>query len=350
MSPSLTAGLQRQLLQALIWGSFIGLMLYLSRGYGAISSGALTIVLVVGLGLWACSELLRGIALRQRWLERSSFGLALRVVLAVLLLPVALQLLLYVVLTCGLNFGWLEIPGGRANYGSFGVIIAYWLNSAMPLAIWAAAWVSMQALSRFRQGELSRLRAEAAASTLELDALRARLNPHFVFNALNNLRALINEDAERARGMVSQLSNTLRHALDHGNAHSVSLQRELEVIDDYLAIESVHYEERLRIEREVDAAALDATLPPMLLQLMVENAIKHGIACTPGGGVLGIRASLLQQRLNLVVENPGTLLQNSRAQGVGLNYLRSRLAQLPGASLELVQIDGRVRATLEIPQ
>ncbi len=350
MSQRFTTRLQRHLLQALIWGSFTALMLYLSRGYGPLSSGGLTIALVVGLGLWVCSELLRHIALRQRWLERHGPGLVWRVALAVLLLPIALQLLLYVVLTGGLRLGWLEMPGGRANYDSFGVLIAYWLNSAMPLAIWATGWLSVHAVSRFREGELSRLRAEAAASALELDALRARLNPHFVFNALNNLRALINEDGERARLMVTQLSNTLRHALDHGNANSVSLRRELEVVDDYLAIEKVHYEERLQIERDVDDAALDANLPPMLLQLLVENAIKHGIACTPGGGRLRLRATRDAGTLRVVLENPGRLQQHSRAHGVGLNYLRNRLAQLAGARFDLVEAEGMVRATLEIPQ
>ena len=350
MSRSIPSSLQRQLLQALIWGSYIALMLYLSRRFGALSSGAWTIALVVGLGLWACSELLRSVALRQQWLTASSFGLAWRVALAVLLLPIALQLLLYVVLTGGLRSGLIDLPGGSANYGSFGVLVIYWMNSAMPLAIWAAGWVSVQALRRFREGELSRLRAEAAASTLELDALRARLNPHFVFNALNNLRALINEDAERARLMVTQLSNTLRHALDHGNSASVSLRRELEVVDDYLAIEKVHYEERLRLERDVDVTALDATLPPMLLQLLVENAIKHGIARTPGGGVLRLQAKLDRGRLLLVVENPGSLQQQSRDHGVGLSYLRNRLQQIAGASFSLGEEIGRVRAVLEIPQ
>lgn len=350
MTHRLSPGLQRQLLQALIWGGYSALILYLSRRFGPLGSGAVTIALVVGLGLWACSEWLRARALRQHWLTRSGFGLAWRVALAILLLPLALQLLLYVLLTGGIRFGWLELPGGGANYSSPGVLFAYWMNSAMPLAVWTAGWISVQALSRFRQGELSRLRAEAAASTLELDALRARLNPHFVFNALNNLRALIHEDAERARLMVTQLSNTLRHALDHGNAQAVTLRRELEVVDDYLAIEKVHYEERLRIERDIDPAALDARLPPMLLQLLVENAIKHGIARTPGGGTLRLRAQLEQGRLRIEVGNPGALRDQNRERGVGLNYLRSRLAQIAGAQFELAEVAGAVRATLEIPQ
>ena len=206
-------------------------------------------------------------------------------------------------------------------------------------------------MRRFRQGELSRLRAEAARCALEFDALRARLNPHFVFNALNNLRALINEDTERARDLVTRLSNTLRHALDHGLARSVPLGRELEVVDDYLAIERVHYEDRLQVDRDIAPETVNAQLPPMLLQLLVENAIKHGIARTPGGGRVSLQARMEGDRLRLTVESPGRLDADARGQGVGLNYLRSRLAQGPGeGQFTLTQQGERVRAMLDIPQ
>ena len=149
--------------------------------------------------------------------------------------------------------------------------------------------------------------------------------------------------------MVTRLSNTLRHALDHGSARSVPLRRELEVVDDYLEIEKIHYEDRLSLARTVSDEALDAQLPPMLLQLVVENAIKHGIARTPGGGRLDVHAEMVDGRLRLVVENPGRLEGETRGHGVGLNYLRSRLAQGQG-SFKLAQEGPRVRATLDIPQ
>jgi hypothetical protein len=344
------AFVRRQLLQALIWGGFMALMLQFARGNGTLTSGVVAIALVVGFGLWGSTEVLRHLALSQGWLEGSGLALAGRTVLAVLLLPVIPQVLLYLVLTFGVKFGWLSLPGGIVNY-SPGATFVYWLNSVMPLGLWAGVWVSAQAVHRFRQGELSRLRAEAARSALEFDALRARLNPHFVFNALNNLRALINEDTERARDLVTRLSNTLRHALDHGLANSVPLARELEVVDDYLAIEQVHYEDRLQVDREIAPEAMNAELPPMLLQLLVENAIKHGIARTPGGGRLSLLARMESGGLRLVVESPGRLDADMRGQGVGLNYLRSRLAQGAGdGRFTLKQQGERVRATLDIPQ
>jgi hypothetical protein len=350
MTQPTRAFVQRQVLQALIWGSFMALMLQLGRGHGALTSGAIAIALVVGFGLWACSEMLRYLALSRGWLDGPGTALAGRLVVAVLLLPVVPQFALYLILTFGVKFGWLALPGGIVNYSPAATFI-YWLNSVMPLGLWAGVWVSAQAMRRFRQGELSRLRAEAARSALEFDALRARLNPHFIFNALNNLRALINEDTERARDLVTRLSNTLRHALDHGSTRSVTLARELEVVDDYLEIEKVHYEDRLQVDRTIAPDALGAELPPMLLQLLVENAIKHGIARTPGGGRLSLQASREGDRLRLVVENPGRLEGETRGHGVGLAYLQSRLAQdRSGCQFSLAQRGERVRATLEIAQ
>lgn len=342
--------LRRHALQALIWGGFAALMLVFSRSAGQAGPAATFIALTVASGLWASSEFLRSLAQRRGWLSLPGFGLAWRVVLSLVLLPAALQLLLFLALTTLDWLGLLELPGKGHNYTP-GLSFLYWLNSAMPLAIWTAGWISIQALRRYRLGEISRLRTEAERSALELDALRARLNPHFVFNALNNLRALINEDTDRARTMVTQLSNTLRHALDHGQAPSVSLQRELEVVDDYLAIEQVHYEERLRVERRIDNAALKAMLPPMLLQLLVENAIKHGVARTPGGGCVRMHAHLADGMLQLTVSNPGQIDQHNRGHGVGLAYLRARLDQgLPGARFVLEAKGDEVQARLEIPQ
>ena len=350
MTARTRAWIQRQLLQALVWGGYMGLMLYFSLRFGPMSSGALVIAVIIGFGLWGCSEILRSRALSRGWLSGPGYALAGKTALAVLLLPAIPQLTLYFVLTSGLKLGWLSLPGGAANY-TLGNVVLYWINSIVPLGLWAGVWVSAQAVHRYRQEEMSRLRAEAARSALEFEALRARLNPHFVFNALNNLRALINEDTERARDLVTRLSNTLRHALDHGSSQRVPLSRELEVVDDYLEIERVHYENRLQIDRDITPDALKATLPPMLLQLLVENAMKHGIACTPGGGRLSLQARMQGSRLHLTVENPGQLQAGTRGHGVGLDYPRHRLAQGPGdGQFTLTQQGDRVRANLEIAQ
>lgn len=170
-----------------------------------------------------------------------------------------------------------------------------------------------------------------------------------MFNALNNLRALILEDPHRARELVGQLSNTLRHALEHNRREAVPLAEELAVIEDYLAVEAVHFEDRLRVALDVEPSAKEALVPPMALQLLVENAIKHGIAVTPGGGELRIHAQSMPGALRLVVENPGNIERSSGGHGVGLAYLRHVLVRVDGR-FALEQHGHIVRATLEIPQ
>lgn len=341
------------LLNTLAWALYFALNTVLFSTFAGWSSGVLLINIVLSGGMCLISGALRAKALRRDWFALVPSAMLLRLLLAVLLGAALVQALVHALLRMALYWQWVSLPGG----GNFQptAIFGYWIQSAIVLASWTAAWVGVHAFRRYRHGEVARLRAEAARNALELEALRARLNPHFVFNALNNLRALINEDTERARELVTRLSNTLRHALEHHQSEQVSLAEELAVVRDYLAVEQVHYEQRLRVREDIAEAALAATLPPMLLQLLVENAIKHGIARTAGGGNLLITAGLTARCLHLAVHNPGVLpTPGDRANagsGVGLAYLRNALARWPGAAtLDLRQVGANVIATLEIPQ
>ena len=337
----------RWLWQCLLWGGYAALSAAMMVAFAGHHSGGYFIAVMLGLGLWASSEILRKLALQHDWLARPLAGLLWRMALAIALLAALVQVLVIVPLVVGLTLGWLQLTGSDFSPWA---LLAYWFNTMMPMWLWAAAWLSLQAIRRSRQSELLRLRAEAERSQLEFAALRARLNPHFVFNALNNLRALINEDTERARQMVTQLSNTLRHALGHSTAEMVTLAEELAVVQDYLAIEAVHFEQRLRVEQQIEAEALTALLPPMSLQLLVENAIKHGIALQPQGGTLQIQGGLIDGRLWLAVRNPGRLDRSGSGHGVGLAYLRSRLQALGElAAFSLDAQDGHVLARIEIP-
>ena len=287
-------------------------------------SGGTLIYVMVALGLFAGSALIRAWALRHAWLQRDLLGLTWRMTLAVVIVAAAIQLATAAVLLPAVAWEWVKLPGQRAYYRPID-IFNYWLSTAIVLSVWCALWTGRRALQRARHSEMAHLRAEAQRATLEHQALRARLNPHFVFNALNNLRALINEDPARARDMVTHLSSTLRHALVHTDGGWVTLAEEWRVVQDYLAVEAIHYEDRLRVRTDIDPAALSARLPPMALQLLVENAIKHGIAVYPGGGELQVRAQCEAGVLRLEVSNPAALQTTSEGHGIGLAYLRAQL-------------------------
>ncbi|GAB3748146.1 sensor histidine kinase [Lysobacter olei] len=304
--------------------------------------------LSLGMGLWLATGVLRTLALRRNWFALGAGALLLRFAAVVLPGAVIVQFGARLAVQAATALGLLQsLPGD--DYG-IRELIAYSIQVALILWLWVAGWAGWHLLRHRRQSEIARLRAESQHSALELDALRARLNPHFVFNALNNVRALINEEPAQAREVVTRLSNILRHALEHSQRDSASLGEELTVVEDYLAVEGVHYEERLRVHRDIATEARDARLPPMLLQLLVENAIKHGIARTPGGGELGMSAWCDDGRLVIEVSNPGRVDQSAGGHGVGLAYLRARLARTPGDRFELVQNGARVLARLEIGQ
>lgn len=333
-----------------IWCAYT--MLWLSIGIALLgaSSGLVLIHAVHGAGLCLGTGALRAAALRRGWLRRDVPGLALRMLAGSAIISTLVQVAIALVLLPSLALGWAELPTGRADYQP-GSALMYWVNTLVSTLTWSMAWVGWRAVRRARESELARAKAESDRRALELELLRARLNPHFVFNALNNLRALINEDPVRARAMVTRLSNTLRRALEDDPGGQVTVASELEVVDDYLGIEGVHYEQRLQVHRRIAEAALDARLPSMSLQLLVENAIKHGIARTPGGGELTIDLQLDGDLLRVQVGNPGRLQSTAGRNGVGLAYLGMQLDRAPTpGTLELLEQGGRVLARMEVPQ
>jgi LytS/YehU family sensor histidine kinase len=186
----------------------------------------------------------------------------------------------------------------------------------------------------------------------ELRALEAQINPHFLFNSLNSIRALVVVDPPRAQDMLTRLANVLRNTLRHDRQHTVTLAVEMQGVDDYLALEAARLDERLRVECSIDAAAADCAVPPLLVHTLVENAIKHGIAVAPAGGVLVVRARVDGSMLQLDVENTGRLSRGeSSGSRLGLTNVRERLRLLYDgrASVTLGERQGMVTATVRIP-
>ena len=179
-----------------------------------------------------------------------------------------------------------------------------------------------------REERRNALRAEAAASRAQLGALRAQLNPHFLFNALHSLAALVRHDAGRAEEALERLGGLLRYALDEAGDR-VPLQQEWDFVRDYLQLEQLRLGDRLRVEESFDAEARGALVPPFTLQPLVENAIRHGVARVPEGGRVRVTARVRDGRLTLRVEDDGPGCAPAEwisAPGLGLRSLRERLA------------------------
>ena len=220
---------------------------------------------------------------------------------------------------------------------------------------WWGIYFVFQLFGRLAQSERDSLMLVARTKEAELLALKAQVNPHFIFNSLNSLRALIGEDAGRARQAVSELASLLRYGLQSGRLETVSLAEELRATRDYLALEQLRYEERLRVRIEAAPEALPMAIPPMLLQTLVENAIKHGIARCPAGGEIAIAAWCESGALRLEVVNPrvpGIVTEVDFSTGTGLRNAteRARLLFGPEAFLRLrTDRQGGVVAEVSLP-
>jgi two-component system sensor histidine kinase AlgZ len=170
------------------------------------------------------------------------------------------------------------------------------------------------------------LEARVLARDAELKALRAQVNPHFLFNCLHSISALTSVDSGKAREMCILLADFLRTTLRVGGQEAITIQEELALIRGYLAIEKVRFGARVKMEEQVEDGALGVLLPPLLLQPLVENAIRHGIANLPEGGVIGLSVQRAQDLVSIVVENsfdPDT--PSKLKTGLGLDNVRRRL-------------------------
>jgi hypothetical protein len=192
---------------------------------------------------------------------------------------------------------------------------------------------------------------EHSLTEARLEVLRGQLQPHFLFNTLNTISSLMYKDVPAADRVLNRLAHFLRLALETAKAQEVCLETELEYTDRYLDIERVRFQDRLRVEREIDPASRGALVPTLILQPLVENALRHGVGTRAGGGTMWIRARRRDKMLAVEVEDQGWPPQEIR-EGVGLSNARARLATLYGDRQRL-WIDrgesGGFRVSLELP-
>lgn len=226
------------------------------------------------------------------------------------------------------------------------------LDYAMTLTAWSALYLGIKNWLAWQKERENALRAAALAQTAQLEMLRYQLNPHFLFNALNSIRASVDEDSNRAKQMITQLSEFLRYSLLSESEKKISLREELEAVKNYLAIEKIRFEDKLQINYEIEDAAKDFTIPCFILNPLIENAVKHGLQTSPKPLKINISASIVDNQLHLEVSNSGKLQTNSNGSGtkIGLKNVRKRLENLFGANgkFELIQADNYVKARIEI--
>ncbi|UCF19232.1 MAG: histidine kinase [Gemmatimonadota bacterium] len=338
------------IIQLAVWGAY-GLSTYLS-GLPSLSQaemvgmlGAKMVRAALGLGISLGLYVLYRRLMRRPLEIRTIAGVA---VLASVVASGIWQILYLVVESPP----WSE-SGFVFDWGSYRMAFP---DYAFVMLAWSAAYLGIEFWRYSKVQEQNAAEAKALAHEAQLETLSYQLNPHFLFNALNSIRALIQEDRERARDVVTQLSEFLRYTLVKAPLDMVPLREEVDVLSRYLQIEKTRFEDKLVAQIEIDPAAGDSLVPAFILHPLVENAVKHGMRTSRERLQVSIRARDKDGCLEIEVANTGTLGSDSAGAGlsdgagIGLRNVEERLVRLyPGRhKFSVIQQGDWVRAIVRI--
>lgn len=283
---------------------------------------------------------------RRRWIEREGGIPVGRLALGVLALSATEIVTVFLVLS-------VVAPMSDSSARD-------WFRYVMPVTsvtwftiylVWTILYVAFVSRRHVRRMEMEKLELQLHVKEAELRALQAQVNPHFFFNSLNSIRALIFQDPDAAADVIDRLASMMRYTLQSGATPTVLLEQEMDAVRDYLAIEQVRFEERLKFRESIAPDLARVRLPAMCLQTLVENAVKYGLETSSKPCVIEVEAYREGQFVRLTVSNTGKLQVRPGATRVGLKNAERRLALVFGheAGLELREQDDCVVATVSIP-
>ena len=194
--------------------------------------------------------------------------------------------------------------------------------------LWSIFYFTYHYFERYSKS----LKYEASMIEIELNNLKSQLNPHFIFNALNSIRALVDENPLKSKQAINQLANILRSSLASDKTGLTRFEDEIKIVKDYLGLESIRFEERLKTEFDIDSASNEFFVPPLMIQTIVENGIKHGISKLTQGGLIQVKTFLENNRLKIQIRNSGHLVNGTKRNrhGLGLKNTIQRLRLIYG--------------------
>ena len=328
------------------WGLFVLVNLLVISSYEKVPiEGIIVGFFFTSAGI-ILTHILRVVIKKQNWLKLPLKKIIPRVIFS----SIVLGILIY-----GIVFSLSYFSGAmkKEHFTVFKITIGV-LNTIGVSLVWSLIYFSIHYLENYKKTEIESLIWEAAVKDYELKTLKSQLNPHFMFNSMNSIRSLIEEDPENAKIALTKLSNILRYSLRMERAESVPLGEEIKSVKDYLDLEKIRFEERLKYSLNIDSSSAHIEIPPMMIQTLVENGIKHGISKISTGGTIDIESKIQNSDLFIVIENDGFLeddaLKNSK--GFGIANTKHRLNLLFGerATFILFKESGnKVVAKLKIP-
>lgn len=257
---------------------------------------------------------------------------------------IALWLTLYFPVTYFTEMAWLEMLK-MSN-----IFLTFYTNCFV-LSVWYFFYSNMAFLEKVNNFDKEKLLLESTLKESQLNALKGQINPHFMFNSLNNIRGLILENPAKSREMITRLSEMLRYSLTKSEINTIALEEEIEMVENFIAISKIQLEDRLQFVAEIAEDSKRLQIPPMIIQMLVENAVKHGISQLKEGGVVLLKIKMENADLHIEVNNTGQLSQEKSTTQMGLKNIQGRLRLLYGeiATFELNEIENQVFAKIVIP-
>src|ERR1035437_3228457 len=270
------------------------------------------------------THILRNIIKKYSWINLPLKKIIPRILLSSLAIGFILSVLYF-----GSQYFIGVLPLSEIKIGTPIVWIA---NLSSVILVWLLIYFTVHLFENYKRVEIESLIWEAAVKDFELKTLKSQLNPHFMFNAMNSIRALIEEDPENAKAALTRLSNILRYSLKMERNETVPLDEEMQTVTDYLALEAVRFEERLKYELIIDPRSGKIEIPPMMIQTLVENGIKHGITKRTEGGKITVNSKMNGSFLIIQIKNSGQINEESlrHSKGFGIDNTKQRLNLLYG--------------------
>ncbi len=332
------------------WSSFVGTNLFIISSYEEVTWQRILVWIFLGLLGIVFTHLLRRVIRKNNWLNLTLKKTIPRVITS----SIVVGLIIYIFVFAASYFA------GTFEEDEFNVarIISGIVNISVLILLWNLIYFVVHYMENYKKKEIESLIWEAAVKDYELKTLKSQLNPHFMFNAMNSIRALIEEDPDSAKVAITKLSNILRYSLQMERMERVPLEDEIETVKNYLDLERIRFEDRLRYNLDIDRSTQKIEIPPMMIQTLIENGIKHGVAKRTEGGEIQLKSTLLSNsngsKLRIEIRNSGRFSEEQlkNSHGFGVSNTKHRLNLLFGddAHFTIKNENGdTVLAEVEIP-
>ena len=331
------------------WSFYIAINLFIIASFDKLPWQRILVWIFLGLIGILFTHLLRGVIRKNNWLQLQLKKLIPRVIIA----SIVTGTIIY-----ALVFAASYLAGTMHEEFNIARPIAGSVNLSGITLLWCLIYFVVHYMENYKKKEIESLIWEAAVKDYELKTLKSQLNPHFMFNAMNSIRALIEEDPQSAKVAITKLSNILRYSLQMERMERVPLEDEIETVKNYLDLERIRFEDRLNYKLDVDKASEKIEIPPMMIQTLVENGIKHGVSKITKGGEINLKSRIQStsngSRLKIEIRNSGHFSEEQlrNSNGFGVSNTKHRLNLLFGekANFSIKNENGdTVLAEVEIP-